>query len=115
MRHEVDGLKRKNAGASVLLLNLIRAIAPGYAFVMTNKEFAHQLQWITPFAVPELNAHRAVFDIPQCKVLDFEDTEDICQIGCQGIYPIWVAEQFKVKMAFDREGNRCTCAITRFS
>ncbi|MBW2357060.1 MAG: hypothetical protein JRF23_09950 [Deltaproteobacteria bacterium] len=49
---------------------------------MTNKEFAYQLQWITPFSVPELNADRAVFDIPQCKVLDFEDTEDICQVGC---------------------------------
>lgn len=115
MRHEVDGLKRKNAGASVLLLNLIRAIAPGYAFVMTNKEFAYQLQWITPFDVPELNAQRAVFDIPQCKVLDYEDTEDICQIGCQGIYPMWVAEQFKVKMAFEREGKRCTCRISKLN
>jgi hypothetical protein len=115
MRDEVEALKRKNAGPAVFFLSLIRAIAPGQAFVMTNKEFSYQLQWITPFSVTELNKEKAVFDIPRCKVLDFQDTEDICVTGCQGIYPMWVAEQFKVRMGFERKGNSCVCTISHLN
>lgn len=114
-RHEADELKRKNAGPAVSFLNLIRTIAPGYAFVMTNKEFSYQLQWITPFKVIELNKNKAIFDIPRCKVLDFQDTEDICSVGCQEIYPMWVAEQFKFKMAFNRKGKSCTCIVAHLN
>ena len=115
MRYETDALIRKNAGAATSFLGLIRAIAPGYAFVMTNKEFSYQLQWITPFSVSKLDKDEAVFDMPQCKILDFEDVDDICFIHCQKIYPMWVAEQFKVKMSFDRQGNSCTCTVAHLN
>jgi len=111
-RDEVDALKRKNAGPALFLLGLIRIFSPGSAFTMTAKQMAYQLQWITPFSVSELTRNRAVMSIPRCKILDFSETEDLCLVGCQSTYPTWVAEQFKTKMEFDRQGNSCTCTLT---
>lgn len=110
-RDEVEALKRKNTNPSLYLLSLIRAISPQTAFKMTVKEYAYQLQWISPFSVSEVSNQKAVFDIPRCKVLDYPETEELCNIGCQRIYPRWVAEQFKVKMDFDRQGHSCTCIL----
>jgi hypothetical protein len=110
---EVEELKRKNAGLTLFILGLVRAISPGSAFTMTAKQMAYQFQWITPASLIELTHDRAVFDIPRCKVLDFPDSEDICLIGCQSVYPMWVAEQFKVGMKFERRGNSCTSTLTR--
>ena len=97
-RAEVEALKRKNASPAL--------------FIMTAKQMTYQLQWITPFSVSELTRHRAVCNIPRCKILDFPDTEDLCVIGCQSIYPMWIAEQFMVRMTFERQGNSCTCTLT---
>lgn len=112
---EVEALKRKNASPALFLLRLVRAISPGSAFKMIANKMAYQLQWITPFSVSELTRHRGVFKIPRCKILDFPGSEDLCVIGCQSIYPMWVAEQFMVRMAFERQGNSCTCTITPLS
>ena len=109
---EVEALKRKNAGPALFLLRLVRAISPGTAFTMTVKQMTYQLQWITPSSISELTRHRAVINIPRCKILDFPETEDLCLVGCQSTYPMWVAEQFKVKMEFERQGNSCTCTLT---
>lgn len=106
-RADVEVLKRKNASPALLMLSLLRLVAPGRAFVMTAKKVAYQLQWLSPYRVSELSERRLVLDIPSCKVLDFPDSEDICQIGCQGIYPMWLAEQLKVRMEADRQGNCC--------
>ncbi|MFC1962632.1 hypothetical protein ACFLWB_01340 [Chloroflexota bacterium] len=111
-RAEVEALKRKNAGPALLLLKLMRAFSPGSAFTMAAKNMAYQLQWLTPFTVSELTQSRAVINIPRCKILDFPETEDICLVGCMSTYPMWVAEQFKVDMKFERQGNSCTCALT---
>jgi len=108
---EVEALKRKNAGPALFLLKLVRAFSPGTAFTMTARQMGYQLQWLNPFSVSELTRERAVLNIPRCKILDFPETEDICFIGCQSTYPIWTAEQFRVKMKFDRQGNRCLCTL----
>lgn len=110
-RAEVEGLIKKNAGAALLLLNLTRVFSPSMAFVMTAKQMAYQLQWLTPFSIHELIRDKLVLDIPRCKILDFPDTDDLCFIGCQSSYPMWVAEQFKVRMEFVRRGNSCTCTV----
>jgi hypothetical protein len=110
-RAEVEALIRDNAGPALFMLKLVRAISPGTAFSMIAKQMSYQFQWITPYSVSELTRHRAVFDIPSCKILDFPDNDDLCFIGCQSIYPMWVAEQFKVDMKFDRQGNSCTCTL----
>lgn len=114
-RAEVEGLIKKNAGPALLLLNLIRVFSPSTAFVMTAKQMGYELQWLTPFSIPELTRDKLVFDIPRCKILDFPDTEDICLVGCQSTYPMWVAEQFKINMKFNRRGNSCTGILTRLS
>ena len=110
-RAQVEALKRKNAGPGLFLLTLIRALSPGSAFMMLAKQMAYQLQWFTPLSASELTRHRAVIDIPRCKILDFSDTDDICMVGCQSTYPMWVAEQFKAQMKYERSGNSCTCTL----
>ena len=113
LKHEeVEALKKANASPSLLVLKLLRAISPGYAFAMTAKQMAYKMQWITPFSTDELTKSRAVYSIPRCKVLDFPDVDDICVIGCQSVYPAWFAEQFGVEMKFERQGNSCTCTVT---
>jgi len=107
-RVHVEALKKKNAGPALLLLNLIRLFSPGTAFAMTAKQMGYEFQWLTPFSIPELSRDKLVLDIPRCKILDYPDTEDLCYVGCQSAYPMWVAEQFKVEMKFSRQGNSCT-------
>jgi hypothetical protein len=104
---EVEALIKKNASPALLPLKFIRLFSPGTAFTMTCKQMGYQFQWITPFSVPELTRRRAVFDIPRCKILDFPDTDDMCLLGCQSTYPMWMAEQFKVSMKWNRQGNSC--------
>jgi hypothetical protein len=106
-RAEVEALRKKNASPALLLLKLIKLFSPSTAFAMTSKQMGYQLQWLTPFTMPELTQNKAVLDIPHCKILDFPDTDDICLVGCQSTYPMWVAEQFKVDMKFNRQGNSC--------
>ncbi|MDP2972067.1 MAG: hypothetical protein Q8P64_23075 [Deltaproteobacteria bacterium] len=110
-RAEVEGLIKKNANPALFMLKIIRAFSSDTAFGMTAKQMAYQLQWLTPYSVPELTHTKAVLDIPRCKILDFPDTEDICFVGCQSTYPKWVAEQFKVEMKFNRQGNSCTSTL----
>jgi len=109
---EVEALKRAMPRPALFLLRLVRALSPGSAFTMTAKQMAYQLQWLGPSSVSELTRRRAVINIPRCKILDFPETEDICLVGCMSTYPMWVAEQFKVDMKFERQGNSCTCALT---
>jgi hypothetical protein len=107
-RAEVEALIKKNASPSLFMLKIIRAFSPGTAFGMTAKQMGYQLQWLTPSSMQELTQTKAVVDIPRCKILDFPDTEDLCLVGCQSTYPKWVAEQFKVEMKHNRQGNSCT-------
>jgi len=114
-RAEVEALKKKNASPALLLLKFIRFFSPGTAFAMTCKQMGYQFQWLTPFTVPELTRHKAVIDIPRCKILEFQDTDEMCLLGCQSTYPMWVAEQFKVSMKWNRQGNSCTGVLTPLS
>ena len=107
-RADVEALIKKNDSPALLMLKIIRAFSPGTAFGMTAKQMAYQLQWLSPYSVSELTHTKVVLDIPRCKILDFPDTEDICFVGCQSTYPKWVAEQFKVEMKHNRQGNSCT-------
>jgi hypothetical protein len=107
-RAQFEALIKKNDSPTLLLLKLIRFFSPGTAFAMTSKQMSYQQQWLTPFSVTELTQNKAVIDFPRCKILDFPDTEDICLVGCQSTYPMWVAEQFKLDMKFKRQGNSCT-------
>ena len=112
IRDDVALLKRENSSASLYLLAMIRAFSPGSAFEMVAKKSAYDLQYLTPYSVDESTRERGVMSVPRCKVLDYPNTEDVCLVGCQQVYPRWLAEQLKVKMAFDRQGNSCTVTVT---
>lgn len=108
----VAALKEKYASPALWFLKLLRAIAPGYAFKMTAQQSSYQLQWLTPYTVEELTDQRAVVDIPKCKALEVGDTDDMCQIACQQVYPRWLQEQFGVDMRARVEGLHCTLILS---
>lgn len=111
---QVKELKRKNASPALIILGLLRTISPGSAFIMTAKKMAYQIQWLLPsMSLVELTPNKAVYNIPQCKVISFPDMEDACTIDCQGAYPIWLSEQLKAGLKFERQGNSCTAILTR--
>jgi hypothetical protein len=109
---EADALKKHNRTPALAIYRLMRLISPHYAFQLASRQLAYQLQWLTPFTVTELSGDKLVLDIPQCKILEYPDTQDICQIGCQKVYPRWLADQFMVNMAFKRPDHHCTCTVT---
>lgn len=109
-----EELKRKNASPALIILGLLRAISPGSAFIMTAKKMAYQIQWLIPsMSLVELTPHKAVYNIPKCKVISFPDMEEACNIDCQGAYPMWLAEQLKVGLRFERQGDSCKAILTR--
>ena len=108
-------LIRENANPSLVFLRLIRAISPGTAFQMVSKKSAYEMQYLTDYSVEELDKHKAVMNVPRCKVLDYPDTEDVCLVGCQREWPQWLAKQLRVKMETDRRGNSCTITLSPLS
>lgn len=64
-RAEVEALIKKNVSPALLLLNLIKLFSPSTAVVMTSKQMGYQLQWLTPFTMPELTQSKSVLDIPR--------------------------------------------------
>jgi hypothetical protein len=111
-RGYVRMLKQENTGPALFMLGLIRAFSPSSAFMMIGKQMVYRLQWLNSFSVSELNKQRVVLNIPRCRILDFPDSEDICLIGCQGIHPMWFAEQFKISKVAQPEGKSCTVTMT---
>ena len=111
-RADIDALKKENSSPALVLLKVMQAFSPSFAFSLTAKQMAYQLQWFTPFTVPELTGKKAVLNIPSCKILDSPEGESACQVGCQNTYPTWLAEQFKVKMETDRKDKGCTVTLT---
>ncbi len=109
---DVAALERESFSPSLYLLRLLRAVSPGRAFEMVSKQSTYELQWLTPYVVDELDRERAVLMIPHCKLLDYPGCEDACLVGCQRIYPRWLADQLKVNMATDRQGTSCTITLT---
>ena len=75
---------------------------------------AYQIQWLLPsMSLVELTHDKAVYNIPNCKVASYPDMEKACTVDCQGAYPIWLAEQLKAELKFERQGNNCTAILTR--
>ena len=109
---DINTLKKENSSPALLLLKVLQALSPSFAFSLTSKQMAYQLQWFTLFTVPELTGRKAVLNIPSSKILDSPEGEVVCQVGCQRIYPTWLAEQFKVKMETDRKDKSCTVTLT---
>ena len=107
---DVEALKKKDSSLLKLMLKGIRAISPDAAFSMIGKQMAYEFQVFSPAEVTELSKKRAAFDLPRCKLLDFP--ECMCIVGCQRIFPEWLAEQLNVRMETNRQGNSCTVTLS---
>jgi hypothetical protein len=112
IRADVDALKKKSAGIGLSILNIIRFFSPRTAFSMTAKNMVYQLQWLGAYEVSEMSKTTLVLNIPHCDILDYPNSEDVCLIGCQRIYPLWVAEQLKADMRFNHQGKSCQMTLT---
>jgi hypothetical protein len=109
----VKEMERETGGASLYLYKFMRAIAPQTAFRTAAKQLAYQLQFLTPYSVPELTGHRMIMDIPNCKFLEVEGCNAGCEVMCQKIFPLMLEKQFKIKNAYERkEGKRCIATFT---
>lgn len=108
----VEELKRKNASPALYMLKIMRALAPQTAFKTFAKQIAFQLQAFSPLTVSELTGRSMVVNSSRCKILDVEGCEDVCLVGCQSIYPIWMKDQFRVNYEPNRKGKSCTITLT---
>jgi len=111
-RVNVDAWKKENAGFATYLLGFIRFFSPSTAFSMITKRFQYEMQWFGPSSISEMSRGRLVVDIPHCIILDYPNSEDVCTIGCQKLYPMCFAELFKIRMQYNRQGKHCSDTIT---
>ncbi len=107
---DLQALKDENDSPLLYLLKIMRAIAPRQMFKMTVAKLAYELQWMTPYQVTELSERKLCVDVPSCKVVQYAGGEDACYF-CQTVYPRWAAEQFRLDMAFDRQGQHCSLSV----
>jgi hypothetical protein len=110
-RADIEALKRKDSRLKMLMLKGIRAISPAFAFSIIERQMAYELQVYSPAEVTELSSERIVFDTQHCKILDYPECIQFCVTGCQKIFPEFLAEHLKVKMAIKRHGKSCVVTI----
>lgn len=111
LHSEVHALIQENKGWPLIMLNLVRLISPASAFKMLADQMRYDLQWLTPYVVSESSPDKLVVEIDRCKILEYDGTQDVCQRGCQEVYPRWVASQFMADLSFERSGQRCTATL----
>jgi hypothetical protein len=114
-RAEIEELKRKYSGKTMYALDAIAMVSRDFASMLITKQVLYTLQWLTPIYISELNQNKCVVQVPRCKVLDFPNTEDLCHIGCEHTYSIWMAEQFHKSVKTERQSKGCTKIITPLS
>ena len=112
IRRAVDYWEKQSPRAALYIMNFIRAIAPQTAFRTFGKQFAYTWQTFMPYSISEFNGRRIVLTASHCKTLDTDGCEDTCTVACQKLIPLWLKEQFKVKMSLDRVGTSCTITFT---
>lgn len=105
------GLIEKNKGPAVSFVNFFHKLSTKLAFNMIMKDMSYRLQWLTPYTFKKVTDHQAVFNIPKCKILQYDDVDDICNEACMKLYPQWVKEQFNLDMEFQRTGHKCTLTV----
>lgn len=114
-RAEIDTLEQRSGPLIMSLFAILRKIAPGLAFRLVAKRLAYEMQWSTPLRIEHLSADKLVVQVPRCRILGFEGTEDLCLVGCQSTYRKWFAEQFRFHLETCRQGSGCTKTMTPFS
>jgi hypothetical protein len=112
IRVNVDAWKKQNMNFAVNLLSIIRFFSKGSAFSMITKNFNYEMQWFGPSTISEMSKSKLVIEIPHCIILDYPNSEDVCSIGCQKLYPLCFAELFRIRMQYKRQGKSCVDIVT---
>ena len=113
MNVAIKAWKQKHAG-SANRLRLMGGVSSKAAFRALADQLAYHLQIFSPFSVSELNENRLVLNLAQCKIMEVRKRNDFCLMACQNIIPVWLEEQFNVKMDLNPQGASCTVNITPF-
>jgi len=113
-KSEIAFYKQKFS-ALAMVMKLIRMLSPRTAFQVSVKGGIEESQWMNPSFIRELDGDRAVIEIPRCKFIEEENTDDICIIGCQGIHAKANAVTFSLDTKYRVNGKACTAEITRIT
>jgi hypothetical protein len=111
---QLHAMIQSSKGWPLVMLNLVRLVSPDSAFKMLSDQMSYDLQWLTPYVVTEASPRKLVIEIDRCKILEYDDTEDVC-LACRQVYPSWVVNEFMADMRFERTGYHCTCIIRPLS
>lgn len=106
-RADIAALRQKDSRLKKLILEGTRAVSPTLAFSMIERQMAYELQVFSPAKITELSKERIVLETQHCKVLDYPESIQFCVMGCQKIFPEFLADHLKVKMAINRHGKGC--------
>jgi hypothetical protein len=112
MRRDVEADKGSVPAAAQRMLKLIRAISPHFAFKLSVKQLSYEMQIIYPYQLKEMTPERAVLHLAHCPVPDIPGAEEGCTFGCQVCHPLWLAEQFNVKIETVRNGKSCDTILS---
>jgi hypothetical protein len=112
IRRGADAWKKATSGFALHVLNLVRAISPQTAFRTFGKQIAYTWQSLDDFSIPEFTGKRMVLTVSNCKGVDVDGCERICENGCNKLLPLFIKEQFKVKATFEPVGQSCTITLT---
>jgi hypothetical protein len=111
-RRDVDADKGSVPAAAQVMLRLIRAISPRLAFKLSVKQLSYELQMLYPYQIQEMTPQKAVLHVAHCPVPDIPGAEEGCTFGCQVCHPLWLAEQFSVRMETVRNGKSCDTILS---
>lgn len=112
IRRAVDYWEKQSPRAALYMMSFVRAVSPQSAFRTFGKQFAYLWQTFMSYSISEFTGQRMVLAVSHCKTLDTEGCEDTCTVACQKLIPLWLKEQFKVKMTLEPVGKSCTINFT---
>jgi len=114
MFEEAQAESLRNGKSSLgLSLKVMRKFARGTVFKRVAKDAVRSLGWLTPFEIVEMTSDKAVFETRNCKVLEQDGAEDICNHTCRAMCLAQFSRVCDVTMAVERQGTGCTHTVTR--
>ena len=111
-RRDVDADKGSVPASAQGMLKLIRAISPRFAFRLSVKKLSYEMQILYPYELKEMTPGKAVLHVAHCPLPDIPGAEEGCTFGCQVCHPLWLAEQFYVRMETVRSEKSCDTILT---
>ena len=113
MKAAISAYKQKHAG-SARTLRIVGGISSKAAFKSLASRLAYDLQVFSPLLISEIGDSRMVVEAAPCKILETQVGNDFCRMACRNIIPVWLEEQFNVKMTQERKDESCSIMFEPF-